>query len=52
MAQPGFWEEPERAQLIVAKKKACYQVVEPIESLSKLVQDGRDFIELGADDLG
>ena len=52
MAQPGFWEEPERAQLIVAKKKACYQVVEPIESLSKLVQDGRDFIELGADDPG
>jgi peptide chain release factor 2 len=50
MSQPGFWEEPERAQVIVAKKKACFQVVEPIESLQKLIQDGRDFIEIGADD--
>jgi peptide chain release factor 2 len=50
MTQPGFWEEAERAQQIVAKKKACYQVVEPIESLQKLIQDGRDFIEIGVDD--
>lgn len=50
MTQPGFWEEPEKAQLIVQKKKACFQVVEPIESLLKLVEDGRVLIELGAED--
>jgi peptide chain release factor 2 len=50
MTQPGFWEEAERAQGIVAKKKACFQVVEPIESLQKLIEDGRVLLELGADD--
>jgi peptide chain release factor 2 len=50
MTQPGFWEEAERAQQIVQKKKACVQVVEPIESLLKLIEDGRVLIELGADD--
>jgi peptide chain release factor 2 len=52
MTQPGFWEEAERAQTIVQKKKACVQVVEPIESLSKLIEDGRVLIELGAEDPG
>ena len=50
MTQPGFWEEPEKAQQIVQKKKACFQVVEPIESLLKLIEDGRVLIELGAED--
>ena len=50
MTQPGFWEEAERAQAIVAKKKACVQVVEPIESLQRLLEDGRVLLELGADD--
>ncbi len=50
MTQPDFWENPEKAQVIVQKKKTCTQVVEPIESLLKLVEDGRVLIELGADD--
>ncbi len=50
MAQPGFWEEPERAQQVVVKKKTCYQVVGPIESLQRLIEDGRVLIELGAED--
>jgi peptide chain release factor 2 len=50
MTQPDFWGNPEKAQVIVQKKKACTQVVEPIESLLKLVEDGRVLIELGADD--
>jgi peptide chain release factor 2 len=52
MAQPGFWDEPERAQLVVGKKKTCFQVVEPIDSLARLIDDGRTLIELGADDPG
>jgi peptide chain release factor 2 len=50
MTQPGFWEEPEKAQQIVQKKKTCVQVVEPIESLLRLIDDGRVLIELGAED--
>ena len=50
MSQPGFWEEPERAQLVVAKKKMCFQVVDPIDRMLRQVDDGRVLIELGADD--
>lgn len=50
MSQPGFWDEPEKAQSLAIKKKACVQVVEPIDRLSKLVEDGRVLIELGADE--
>src|SRR5690606_4406836 len=50
MTQPGFWDEPERAQLIALKKKACFQVVDPIDRLVRLVDDGRTLVELGADD--
>ena len=50
MSQPGFWEEPERAQLVVAKKKLCFQVVDPIDKLLRLIDDGRVLIEMGADE--
>ena len=30
MTQPGFWDEAERAQNVVQKKKLCVQVVEPM----------------------
>ncbi len=50
MTLPGFWDEPERAQVITQKKKACIQVVEPIDTLVKLVEEGRVLIELGEED--
>ncbi len=50
MTQPGFWDEPERAQPIVLKKKMCTGVVEPIDGLARLIEDGRTFLELGEDD--
>ena len=50
MAQPGFWDVPERAQTIVAKKKMCFGVVEPIDSVLKLIEDGQVYLEMGADD--
>jgi peptide chain release factor 2 len=50
MSQPGFWEEPEKAQAAVAKKKACVQVVQPLDELLRLIDDGRVLIEMGADD--
>jgi peptide chain release factor 2 len=50
MSQPGFWDEPERAQSLVQKKKLCLQVVEPIDHLTRLIEDGRVLVELGKDD--
>ncbi|MBL8728209.1 MAG: peptide chain release factor 2 [Planctomycetes bacterium] len=50
MTQAGFWEQPERAQAVVQRKKVCYQVVEPIDRLLQLVKDGRDWVEMGRDD--
>ena len=50
MSQPDFWDDGERAQSIVQKKKLCVQVVEPIDGLLRLIEDGRVLLELGAED--
>ncbi len=50
MTQPGFWDQPERAQTVVQKKKTCVQVVEPIDGLARLIEDGRVMLELGEED--
>jgi len=50
MTQQGFWDVPERAQAIVQKKKACMAVVEPIDAVARLIEDGQVFLELGAEE--
>lgn len=50
MTLPGFWDNAERAQAVVQKKKACVQVVEPIDGLQRLLDDSEVLLELGADD--
>lgn len=50
MSQPGFWDDAERAQKVVQEKKLCSQVVDPIDRLSQLIEDGNVLIEMGADD--
>ncbi|MBX3463676.1 MAG: peptide chain release factor 2 [Planctomycetes bacterium] len=50
MTQPGFWDNAERAQTVVQKKKLCFQVVDPIDRLLRLVEDGMVLVELGQDD--
>jgi peptide chain release factor 2 len=50
MTLPGFWDSAERAQAVVQKKKACVQVVEPIDGLQRLLDDTEVLLELGADD--
>jgi peptide chain release factor 2 len=50
MSQLGFWDEPDQAQKVVQKKKLCTQVVEPIERLGQVIEDGNVLIEIGADD--
>ena len=49
MAQPGFWDAPEKAQKLVQEKKLCGQVVEPIDAVQRLLDDGAVLLELGAD---
>ena len=50
MTQPGFWDEPEKAQEVVQQKKRCFQVVEPIDAIARLIEDGRVLLELGEED--
>jgi peptide chain release factor 2 len=50
MTQQGFWDEPEAAQAQMQKKKLCLQVVEPVDSMQKLIEDAGVLIELGEDD--
>ena len=50
MTQQDFWAEPERAQPLVLKKKLCIGVIEPIDKVVALLDDGKVLMELGEDD--
>ena len=50
MTQQGFWDEPEAAQQLMQQKKLCVSVVEPIDKVRKLIEDGDVLLELGEDD--
>ncbi|MCA8958711.1 MAG: peptide chain release factor 2 [Planctomycetes bacterium] len=50
MTQPGFWDNPERAQEIVLEKKRVGGVVTPLDQAGRLVEDGEVLLDLGADD--
>ncbi|KKO11433.1 hypothetical protein LCGC14_0019140 [marine sediment metagenome] len=56
MAAPGFWDNPEAAQPVVAKLKAAKSIVTPIVDLLARIEDARILYELAveadsADDL-
>ena len=50
MLQPGFWNDQEKAQLIVAQKKKCLVVVEPIDGVAGLLEDSQVMLELAEED--
>jgi peptide chain release factor 2 len=50
MNQPGFWENQENAKKFVDLKKKCTGVVEPIDTVEKLLEDGSVLLELAGDD--
>ncbi len=50
MTQPGFWENQELAQTVVAQKKKCAAVVEPISQMHQLLEDGEVLLEMGQDE--
>jgi len=39
MAEPGFWDNPEQAQKVVADLKALRRIYEPYQELSRQVDD-------------
>ena len=50
MSLPGFWENQEQARLVMQEKKKCVGVVEPIDTVKKLLEDGHVLLELGKDE--
>ena len=46
MASPGFWDDPERAQSIVAELKSLRRVYEPYRQLSREVADAEGMANL------
>ncbi len=52
MLQAGFWNDQEKAQLVVAQKKKCVVVVQPIEELEQLLEDTQVMLELAEEDPG
>jgi peptide chain release factor 2 len=50
MTQPGFWDAAEKAQRLVLEKKKLGAVIEPIDRINRLAEDGQILLELGADD--
>jgi peptide chain release factor 2 len=50
MSQPGFWDNQEQARLVMQDKKKCAGIVEPIERVGRLLEDGEVLLDLGKDD--
>jgi len=46
MAQPSFWNDQERAQVVVQQVKSYKQWVEPFDALGRTVTDAREMTEL------
>ncbi len=49
MSAPGFWDDQEAAQKVVARLKALKAVVGPVEELSARIEDLRTLHELGVE---
>jgi len=50
MAQPGFWDAPEKAQSIATQLSALKSVVEPVEEIQHEVKDLLELYELAAEE--
>ncbi len=50
MTQPGFWENQELAQDLVARKKKAQAAVDPLDEAQKLLDDGLVTLELAAEE--
>jgi peptide chain release factor 2 len=46
MAQPGFWDNPAQAQMVVSQLSALKSIIEPTEELQREVKDLQELFEL------
>lgn len=50
MAEPDFWNRPERAQAVVAELKALKAILKPMETLARQVEDLHALLEMAEED--
>lgn len=50
MAQPGFWDNQDKARSVVSEIKALKGVIEPVESLVGRAEDARALLELAREE--
>jgi peptide chain release factor 2 len=50
MAQPGFWDNPERARAVVAELKPLKGVIEPVETLLARAEDAEALLQLAREE--
>ncbi|QOJ15976.1 MAG: peptide chain release factor 2 [Planctomycetia bacterium] len=50
MAEPGFWDNPEAAQAVIAEMKGLRAKVDPVVDLTRRVDDAAVLLELSAED--
>jgi peptide chain release factor 2 len=52
MEQPGFWDDPDQAQSVVAEMKALRAQAEPVEELLQRAEDAGVLLELAGEESG
>lgn len=52
MEQPGFWDDPDEAQSVVAEMKALRAQAEPVEELLQRAEDAGVLLELAGEESG
>jgi peptide chain release factor 2 len=50
MAQPGFWDNQEKARAVVAELKALKGVIEPVQAVMARAEDARALLELAQEE--
>ncbi len=50
MAEPGFWDNPDRAQAVIAQLKPLNGIIKPFEELESAVADVQAMAELAEED--
>ena len=50
MSEPGFWDNPEKAQEIVGALSAVKSIIEPVNEVGAAISDVEELFELAAEE--
>ena len=50
MSQPGFWDNPEKAQSVASQLGTVKSVIDPVEELQREVRDLADLCEMAIEE--